>query len=86
VAAIEKRIVDEAEKKRSKISKGKMKMQALMRYIHVDTSIFTGKTVDVFGYERTEVTHAKDVLDDEVLIEVLKDERCKVGYVFAKKG
>lgn len=84
VAAIEKRIADDAREKRSKKSKGKM--QALMRYAHVDTSIFMGETEDVFGYEHEEVNHIKNVLDDEVLVEVLKDERCKVGFVFAKKG
>ena len=84
VAAVEKRISEEAKTKRLK--KPKDKMQALMNYIHIDTSVFMGEAEDVFGYEREEVKHAKEVVDDEVLANVLKDERCKVSFVFAKKS
>lgn len=84
VAAIEKKIAKEAHER--KIKKSKEKMQALMRYAHVDTSVFMGNTQDVFGYDREEVDQAKAVIDDEVLLEVTKDERCKVSFVFAKKG
>lgn len=80
IVAIEKKIAASREQKRSK-----GKMQALMRYTHVDTSVLLGET-DVFGFDNDEVTHLKGVLDDEVLVEVVKDERCKVGYVFAKHG
>jgi DNA repair and recombination protein RAD54B len=40
----------------------------------------------VFGYEHDEVKAAKEAIDDEMLVSVLKDERCKVGFVFAKKS
>jgi DNA repair and recombination protein RAD54B len=83
VAVIEKKIAHDTHEKRSKKPK---KMQALMRYAHVDTSIFMGETDDVFGYDKEEVSHAKAVLGDEVLLEVLKDERCKVGFVFVKEA
>ncbi|KAH8595647.1 SNF2 family N-terminal domain-containing protein [Bisporella sp. PMI_857] len=81
IAAIEKKIAVTREKQR----KSKGEMQALMRYVHIDTSVFMGETNDVFGFENDEVSRVKDILDDQVLIQVLKDERCKVGYVFAKK-
>lgn len=84
VAAAEKRMAEETKSKRLKKSKGKM--QALMRYIHVDTTVFMGETHDVFGYEHDDVKAAKELIDDEVLVSVLKDERCKVGFVFAKKS
>jgi DNA repair and recombination protein RAD54B len=80
VAAFEKKLMFAEEKKKAS------KMQALMRYAHLDTSIFAEGAEDVFGYEREEISHAKTVLGDEILFEVLKDERCKVDYVFAKNG
>jgi DNA repair and recombination protein RAD54B len=84
VAVVEKRIAEEA--KARQLKKSKDKMQALMSYIHVDASIFMGETEDVFGYEHEAVKDAKAVLNDEVLVSILKDERCKVGFVFAKKS
>lgn len=82
IDAIEKKISDTEKEKRLKRAKGKM--QALMMFNHLDTSIFQGKTDDVFGDEEMEVTEARSVLDDEVLVNVLKSENCKVGYVFVK--
>ena len=82
VEAIELKI-REAREKRLKKSKGKM--QALMQYRHIDTAIFRGETEDVFGFENDEFTKVKNELDD-VLINILEDEGCKVGFVFAKKG
>jgi DNA repair and recombination protein RAD54B len=70
--------------KRSKKSKGKM--QALMQYSHFDTTIFMGNTKDVFGYELEEVEYVRKRLGDEVLVDALKDERCKVSFVFTKDG
>ncbi|KAG9246250.1 SNF2 family N-terminal domain-containing protein [Calycina marina] len=71
--------------KRQKAKKSKGKMQALMRYQHVDTTKLMGED-DIFGFEHEDVAHLKGVLDDEILVEVVKDERCKVDYVFAKHG
>jgi DNA repair and recombination protein RAD54B len=84
VAAIEKKIADEAKEKRLKNSKGKM--QALMLHKHIDTSIFQGEMEDAFGYEHEEVKDVKRALDDEVLANALMDVNCKVGFVFAKMG
>jgi DNA repair and recombination protein RAD54B len=66
-------------------TKSKGKMQALMLYRHVDASIFKGETEDVFGYELDEVKDVKEKLDDEVLVKVLQDKDCKIGFVFAKR-
>ena len=84
VAAVEKRVADEAKAKRLQKSKGKM--QALMSYVHIDTTVFVGEIEDVFGYEHDAVKSAREIIDDEVLLSALKDERCKVGFVFAKKS
>ena len=84
IAMIERKIAEDAKAKRLKKSKGKM--QALMKYTHVDTTIFRGETEDVFGYEHEEVKVAKEAIDDEVLLRVLSDERCKIGFVFAKQS
>jgi DNA repair and recombination protein RAD54B len=84
IDAVEKRIAEEAKAKRLKRAKGKM--QALMSYVHVDTSLFAGEAEDVFGYEYDEVKAAKNAICDEILVDVLKDERCKVGFVFAKRS
>lgn len=83
VAAIERKITEE-EGKRLKKSKGKM--QALMQYRHIDTSVFRGEMQDVFGLDIDDFTNVKKELDDEALIRILEDESCKVGFVFAKKG
>ncbi|PVH87000.1 hypothetical protein DL98DRAFT_481008 [Cadophora sp. DSE1049] len=81
VDAVEKRI---AEEKRKKAKNSEGKMQALMMYRHIDTAVFRGETEDVFGYETPEVEEARTVLDDDVLVEVLKGDNCKINYIFAK--
>lgn len=62
------------------------KMQALMEYSHLDTSIFARETVDIFGSELEEVSEAKQMLDDDVLVNVLEERNCTVSYVFGKKS
>lgn len=84
VAAVEKKIADEAKKTKAKNSESKM--QALMQYKHIDTSIFRGETEDVFGYENEEFANVKLALDDDVLAQVLKEDSCKINYVFAKRS
>ncbi|EDN97696.1 hypothetical protein SS1G_12550 [Sclerotinia sclerotiorum 1980 UF-70] len=79
VEAQQKIALEATQGKRSK--KGK-KMQALMEYRHIDTSIFTSPA----NLTPSEVDQVKQSLDDEVLLTVLEDERCKVCFVFAKKG
>ncbi|KAF7879170.1 hypothetical protein EAF04_000369 [Stromatinia cepivora] len=79
VEAQQKIALEATQGKRSK--KGK-KMQALMEYRHIDTSILTGSA----NLTSSEVDEVKKSLDDEVLLTVLQDERCKVCFVFAKKG
>ena len=84
VDAINKRIADtEGKEKVKKKSKGKM--QALMLFRHIDTSIFKGEMEDVFGFEPEGVTEVKKALDDDVLAHVLQDPNCKVSFVFAKR-
>ncbi|KUJ21111.1 uncharacterized protein LY89DRAFT_609528 [Mollisia scopiformis] len=82
IEALERKLADEAKQKRLKKSKGKM--QALMLFNHLDTSIFRGETEDVFGDEEDAVTEARRTLDDDVLVDVLKSENCKVSFVFVK--
>ena len=83
VEAIEE-IIHKQQKKGSKTSEDKMK--SLMQYAHLDTTILMGGLKDVFGYEIEEVKCMTERLGDEVLVEALKDERCKVSFVFAKSG
>jgi len=61
-------------------------MQALMSYLHVNTSVFTGEQVDVFDEEREEVTKAKKMLNDEILVKVLQEDKNKVSFVFVKSS
>lgn len=84
VSKIEKDIQDKANK--AEKAKGKKGMQALMHYQHVDTNIFREETEDVFGFENEVFTDVKKILGDEALVEILKDESCKIGFVFAKKA
>lgn len=69
------------EEEQKKLKAGKM--QALMVYRHVDTSILKHGPDDIFSTQM--VMDVESVLGDEVLVEVLKEKSCKVGYVFAKK-
>jgi DNA repair and recombination protein RAD54B len=84
VEAMDKQILEGKKQQRKKVSKEKM--QALMEYSHVDASIFTGEKVDVFGYEVEEVAEARKTINDGVLVNMLEEKNCKVGYVFTKKG
>jgi DNA repair and recombination protein RAD54B len=83
VEALKQKLVDEEKQKRQK--KSKSKMQALMLYRHIDTTIFKGEMEDVFGYEHDEVAEVKKALDDDVLVDILQDPNCKVSFVFAKR-
>jgi len=83
VEALKQKLVDEEKQKRQK--KSKSKMQALMLYRHIDTTIFKGEMEDVFGYEHDEVGEVKKALDDDVLVDILQDPNCKVSFVFAKR-
>ncbi|KAH7360721.1 SNF2 family N-terminal domain-containing protein [Rhexocercosporidium sp. MPI-PUGE-AT-0058] len=84
VAAVEKRIAEEKKnKKKAEITEGKM--PAFMMYRHFDAAVFRGEAEDVFGYENLEFKEAVRVLDDEVLVEVLKGDNCKINYIFAKR-
>lgn len=63
------------------------KMQALMQYRHIDAGIVS----NVAGVEHDAALRAErdtvvEVLDDECLLHVMGEERCKVGYVFMKRG
>jgi DNA repair and recombination protein RAD54B len=82
IAAIEAKTARKAQEKRSK--KSRDKMQSLMQYTHLDTSILTGDAQDMSSDRLEAVDYVTKQLDDEVLLAVLKDERCKVGYVFAR--
>lgn len=84
VSAIQKKVLMEVEEKRLKKTKGKM--QALMRYKHIDTSVLNGQLLDAFNYETQEVVDVKSSLDDDVLALALSDMNCKVNFVFSKKG
>jgi DNA repair and recombination protein RAD54B len=84
VETLKQRVAD-AEKEKRK-TRSKSKMQALMLYRHIDTTIFKGETQDVFGFEHDEFTDVKKTLDDDVLVNVLQDPSCKVGFVFAKRN
>lgn len=84
VAAQEAAILQIAKNKRMAQSKGKM--QALMQYAHLDTSMFEGEKEDVFGHATEKIILARKLLDDDVLAAVLEENGCKIGYVFAKKG
>jgi DNA repair and recombination protein RAD54B len=84
VEAMDRQIQTQKLEQRKKRSKGKM--QALMEYAHIDTSVFTGEKIDVFGYEIEEVAEARKLLDDGILVHLLEQKNCKIGYVFKKKG
>jgi DNA repair and recombination protein RAD54B len=84
VEAIRKKFHDDEHKSNKR--KSKKGMQALMHYKHIDASVFKGETEDVFGYELEDFEKMKGILDDEALTAILKEDTCKVNFVFAKHG
>lgn len=70
--AQEQKIKKNAQKARRK--NGKSKMENLMAYTHIDTSSFK-KEVD---------ENMEALVQDEVLLNVLKDEDNRISFVFAK--
>ena len=61
-------------------------MQALMQYRHIDAAFLSPKNLDPFGFASEETEAAQKAIDDEVLLHVLREENCKVSYVFAKSS
>lgn len=78
----------EAAQKAAEPQKAKKgsKMQALMRYKHIDTSILQADLLDPFGQEKFEVKDLKEALDDKVLSKALSADGCKVNFIFVKRG
>lgn len=72
MAAQEQKIKDEAHKARHKGDESKM--QSLMAYTHIDTSGFKDGTDE----------DMEALVQDEVLLNVLKDEDNRISFVFAK--
>ena len=72
MAAQEQKIKDDAHKARHKGDESKM--QSLMAYTHIDTSAFKDGTDE----------DMEALVQDEVLLNVLKDEDNRVSFVFAK--
>jgi len=69
-----------------KIDKARSKLQYLLRYRHIDTVVLQGNLLDTFDQEKDEVRDVKEALDDEILVDALTSGKCKVNFVFAKKG
>lgn len=72
MAAQEQKIKDDAHRARHEDDDSKM--QSLMAYSHVDTSGFKGGADE----------HLEALVQDDVLLNVLKDEDNRVSFVFAK--
>lgn len=85
--ATEQKVIDDANEKRKKNSKGKM--QALMQYSHIDTSIFAQEVKNLINsanYDMDGVKSAKELLDDDVLTSMFEENKCKINYIFMKRG
>ncbi|RKF63310.1 DNA repair and recombination protein RAD54B [Golovinomyces cichoracearum] len=80
VEAIEKRLAD---KNSNRLKKAK-KIQALMRYRHVDAALYqrAALTPDLEDKNFEELKH---ILEDDVLENIMKERDTKVAYVFIKK-
>ena len=83
------------QEQRSVRTRAQLQMQALMRFRHVDASGVggggsggsggSGGNGAVKGVAAAEDgTEVEDMLDDEVLLEVLRDCESRVGYIFTK--
>ncbi len=69
--------------KRAEANKGKM--DALMKYEHVDCGVF-GDKQDVFGFKHDHVKKAEARLGDSILTEVLGTKGVKVNWLFVNKS
>lgn len=89
-AALRARAIATADKTRARLSRSPEKrgaapekkqakaqgMKALMEYAHIDTSIFTGND--------EERQRAEDLVDDDVLVAVLRTAENTISYLFTK--
>jgi DNA repair and recombination protein RAD54B len=82
--AMDNKIAKDLSDLKKKNTEGKM--QALMQYSHLNTSVFAGEKTDVFGFDIDELVVARKKVNDEVLLTVLEEKNSKVGYLFVKKG
>ncbi|KAF2843653.1 hypothetical protein M501DRAFT_1028431 [Patellaria atrata CBS 101060] len=95
IAEQERRIKETAEAKAlaARGSKQRGKYEALMEYLHIDTALLSKKERDDEAAtpggeegddEVTAVDEIEALVDDEVLLNVLKEEGCRVKFMFSK--
>lgn len=80
----ERKIAEAARKRRNKQSEGKM--QLLMQYLHIDISTLMKDGYDMSSSRRDDSNSVKAALDDTVLVNSIDGDRCKVGFIFVKRG
>ncbi|KAH0541965.1 hypothetical protein FGG08_003597 [Glutinoglossum americanum] len=66
------------ERERLKSAKGKGKMQSLMRYAHIDTSIFARDSGDEL------IDEMESLIDDDILLKVLREDGNRIPFLFSK--
>ncbi|KAH0555714.1 hypothetical protein GP486_006342 [Trichoglossum hirsutum] len=74
--AKQERTIQERERLKSVKSKG-CNMQSLMQYTHIDTSVF----VEDAGDKLDEI---ESMIDDDVLLKVLRENENRISFVFSK--
>lgn len=82
IAAINQELTDKFQSDKIRNLKGKM--QALMLYRHLDTSLYQ-KTENSPEKEDSHVQGTRQILDDNILHEILNNKATKVSYTFIKK-
>lgn len=80
---IQERIIQERDRA-ARTRMNTSKMQSLMQYRHIDTSKFSRACKDAFAAPADEQEELEALVEDDVLLSVLKEEGNRVKYVFSK--
>ncbi|KAF2431392.1 hypothetical protein EJ08DRAFT_185870 [Tothia fuscella] len=69
----ERKITERLLKKRNKTKDGKEKIQALMKFLHIDAECVRAREDDV-----------ESLIEDQILLNCLKEEGSRIAYLFTK--
>jgi DNA repair and recombination protein RAD54B len=69
----ERKIKERLQKKRSLTKDGQVKIQALMKFLHIDASCIRAGEEDL-----------ESLIEDQILLDCLKEEGSRIAYLFAK--
>lgn len=82
--AQELRIREQTQK--SNLASSKDKFGALMKYIHIDVTKLSNCNESTSPADEETTKRIIDVIDDEVMTTTLREDDCRIAYIFLKKN